>query len=111
MLSKNQKKVDSSSLVQKKPNQSLGETQGGSRNKPSAIIGMIFFGVIITWVLFEIENIPSQLKLLAWSSYQSNKISIIELETKQEFAKFNGVQVGEDGGIFQSLIPNSLTIH
>lgn len=31
----------------------------------------------------------------------SNKISIIELETKQEFAYFDGVKLNETDGIFQ----------
>ena len=50
----------------------------------------------------EIENILSQPKLLAWSSYGSNKISIVELETKQEFADFNGVKPNKSDGIYSS---------
>ena len=29
--------------------------------------------------------------LLAWSSMKNNQISIVELETKQKFGKFDGV--------------------
>ena len=39
--------------------------------------------------------------LLAWSSDFENKIRIVELETKQEFANFNGVKLNNSSsGIF-----------
>ena len=38
--------------------------------------------------------------LLAWSSQYSNKISIVELESKQEFSKFDGVKLKTSDGIF-----------
>ena len=47
---------------------------------------------------FEIENIPSKPKLLAWSSDENNKISIVEIET-QQFANFDGVKLNK-GSIF-----------
>ena len=31
--------------------------------------------------------------LLAWSSDKNNRIRIVELETKQEFVSFDGVQL------------------
>ena len=52
---------------------------------------------------FEIENIPSQPKLLAWSSWMDNKINIAELETKQEFTNFDGAKLNKTDGIFQLL--------
>ncbi len=32
-------------------------------------------------------------KLLAWCSYEDNKISIVELETKEEYTNFDGAQI------------------
>ena len=48
MLPKNNEKGDSSNLVEEESKQLQDETQSGSPNKPSTIIGMIFFVVIIT---------------------------------------------------------------
>ena len=106
-------KRDSFSLVDEGSDQLKGETQSVSSNKPSAIIGFIFFVVIITWTLFKIENISSKPKLLAWCSQRNNKISIVELETQQEFANFVEVALKDTNGIFHSFIldSTSLTIH
>ena len=62
---------------------------------------------------FEIENIPSKPKLLAWSADENNKISIVEIETQQEFANFVEVALKDTNGIFHSFIldSTSLTIH
>ena len=49
---------------------------------------------------FEIENISSKPKLLAWCS-SNNKISVAELETEKEFTKFDGVKLSKTGVIFQ----------
>ena len=77
--------------------------QSGSRNNTSALIGIILsiFVIIIYINCFLIESIPSQRKLLAWSSRWNNKISIVEIEKKQQFAKFDGVKLNEGGSIFQ----------
>ena len=93
MLSKNQEKEDPSNHVDEESKQLQGETQSGSPNRSSAITGIItaIFVIIIT-SFFEIENISPQPKLLAWSS-DMNKIDVVELETKQEFANFDGVNL------------------
>ena len=115
MLPKNQEKEDSSSLVYEELKQLQGETQSGSPNKASAIIGMrLYFVIIIYMNCFSIESTPSAPKLLAWCSGVNNKISIIELETKQEFVNFDGVKLSEKPySIFQPLVSdsNSVTIH
>lgn len=51
--------------------------------------------------VFSIEANPSTPKLLTWSSEHENRIKIIDLETKQEFAKFIGVNLKKEHGIFQ----------
>ena len=107
MLPTNQEIDDSSNLVDEKSMQLQDKTPGDSRKKPSTIIGIIFFVVIIAWPFFEIENIPSQPKLLAWSSWMSNKISIAEIETQQEFTNFDGVKLNYDSCIFQLFISQS----
>ena len=56
---------------------------------------------------FEIENIPSKPKLLAWSADENNKISIVEIETQQEFANFDGVKL-KKGSIFLPFISDSI---
>jgi hypothetical protein len=38
-------------------------------------------------------------KLLAWCSWKSNDISMIDLETKQKYAEFKGVQI--EGSAFK----------
>ena len=48
----------------------------------------------------EIENIPSQPKLLAWCSRMNNKIRIVEIEAQQEFANFDGVKLNNIASIF-----------
>ena len=48
--------------------------------------------------------------LLAWSSQYSNKISIVELESKQEFSKFDGVKLKTSDGIFHFIHINSSLI-
>ena len=58
MIPKNQGKENSSNLVDEESKQPLGETQSGSPNKPSAIVGIIFFVVIITWTLFSNRKHP-----------------------------------------------------
>ena len=110
MLPTNQ---DSSNLVDEESKQPQGETQSCSPNKLSANIGIIFFVVIIYMIFYiflEIENISSKPKLLAWCSYRTNKISIVELETKQEFTNFNGVKLSKTGSIFQLFISDSDSI-
>ena len=104
MLPKNHEKEDSSNLVDEESKQPQDETQSGSSNKPSAITGIfalfILFFIIIYLKFFSIESISCNPKLLAWSSYWDNKISIIELETKEEFANFDGVKLNECGCSF-----------
>ena len=100
MLPKNSEKEDSSNFVDEKSKQLQDETLEDSLKKPSTIIGIIFFVVIIPWTFIEIENIPSQPKLLAWSSEWKNKISIVEIETQQEFANFDGAKLSKAGSIF-----------
>ena len=51
---------------------------------------------------FSIENFSSKPKLLAWSSHYENNIEIVELETKQEFANFDGVKLYQMDGIFST---------
>ena len=108
MLPKHPEKEDSSNFVDKKSKQSQAEAQ---------IIGFLYFiceiFVIFIWFFLKIENIPSQQKLLAWCSYKNNKISIVELETKQEFTNFDGAKLNKTNGILQPFISdsNSLTIH
>ena len=41
--------------------------------------------------------------LLAWSSEWNNKIRIVDLETKQEFSNFDGVDVSKPNGILNLL--------
>lgn len=42
---------------------------------------------------------PSQ--LLAWCSYPNNKISVIDLETKEGYDQFDGVQLNnKDGNLY-----------
>ena len=48
-------------------------------------------------MLFLIEFLPP--KLVAWCSDVSNQINIMDLDTKQEFATFDGVQVSNPGKI------------
>ena len=101
MLPKNNEKEGSSNLVDGKSKQLQDETSGDSLQKTLTTIGIIFFVVIITYEPFcEIENIPSQPKLLAWSSEWKNKISIVEIETQQEFANFDGAKLSKAGSIF-----------
>ena len=97
MLPKNNGKEDSSNLDGEKSKQLQGETHGDSLQKSLTIIGMIFFAVIITWTLFWIESIPSKPKLLAWCSQRK---SIVEIETQQESANFDGVKLNPAGCIF-----------
>ena len=100
MLPKNQEMEGSSNLVDEELKQPQGETQSGSLNKPSIVTGIIFFVVIITWTFLKIEDFPSQPKLLASCSMWSNTIRIVEIETQQEFANFDGVKLNIKG-IFQ----------
>ena len=44
--------------------------------------------------LCKIETRPS--KLIAWCSDQSNKISILNLDTKQEYVSFEGVKLNNN---------------
>ena len=46
------------------------------------------------------EISPTSPTLLAWSSIQENKISIVDLETKQEFVNFDGIQFKNNKGSF-----------
>lgn len=41
------------------------------------------------------EILPVPPTLLAWSSGYNNKISVIDLDTKQSYASFDGVQIIE----------------
>ena len=77
MLPTNNEKEDSSNLDDEKSKQLHDEAREDSLKKLLTTIGIIVFVVIITWTLFEIDNIPSQRKLLAWSSSKNNKISIL----------------------------------
>ena len=112
MLPTNNEKEDSCNLVDEKSKQLQSETRGDSLKKSLTIIGIIFFVVIIT-SFFEIENISSQPKLLAWSSHWYNKINIVEIETQEEFANFEGVKLNNTGNIFQlfTFDSNSVTIY
>ena len=93
----NEKEVSSNLLEEESPEASL--------KKPSTIIGIIFFCRDHYINPFEIENIPSQPKLLAWTSEVNNKISIVELETKQECANFDGMKLNlKTEGIYSPLI-------
>ena len=38
----------------------------------------------------------------------NNKISIVDLETKQEFANFDGVKLNKTGSIFSPFISDSI---
>ena len=52
--------------------------------------------------------------LLAWFSGKNNKIRIVELESKQEYANFDGVKLSNlNDGIFDLIIFGSkmITIH
>lgn len=53
------------------------------------------------------EESPASSTLLAWSSLLSNKIRIIELESKQEFANFDGVNLRKVERIFILIISGS----
>ena len=102
MLPKNKEKEEPSNHAYEKSKQLRSETPGDSLEKSLTIIGIISFLVIIYIdPFFEIDNISSQPKLLAWCSQWENKISIVEIETQQEFANFNGVKLNKTCGIFQ----------
>ena len=101
MLPASNKKEDSSNLIDEKSKELQGETRGDSQKEPSPIIGLYFISLSLHQSSVEIENIPSQAKLLAWCSYDNNKISIVEIETQQEFANFDGVKLNETSGILQ----------
>ena len=45
------------------------------------------------------EVYPAYTTLLTWSSWKENKISVVEIETKQEYSTFDGVQPNETNGI------------
>ena len=49
--------------------------------------------------------------LLAWSSSRNHKISIVELETNQEFANFEGVKLNTKNGISKLIIFTSHLIN
>ena len=47
------------------------------------------------------EEIPlTSPTVLAWCSFQTNKITIVDLEAKQEFVSFYGVRLRKIGSIF-----------
>lgn len=61
--------------------------------------------------LILIEELPPRPPtLLAWSSQCNNKISIVELETKREFASFDGVKLIKVDSILLFPIINSSLI-
>lgn len=65
---------------------------------------------IMIWIW--IEEMSST--LLAWFSGKNNKIRIVELESKQEYANFDGVKLSNlNDGIFDLIIFGSkmITIH
>ena len=102
MLPKGSEKESSSNLVKEESKHSESEKQSGPSNKPSAIIGTLFsihcsflysFGFFVL-----IEDVTSKAKLLASASWMKNTIDIIELETKQKYATFDGVQLSETCG-------------
>ncbi len=35
--------------------------------------------------------------LLAWCSYETNQINVIDLETKQKYVTFNGARISDTG--------------
>ena len=107
MLPKNNEKGDSSNLIDEKSKELQVETRGDSQKEPSPIIGLYFLSLSLHQSSFEIENIPSQAKLLAWCSYD-NKISIVEIETQQEFANFDGVKLNNSVSILQPFISDSI---
>ena len=101
MLPKTQEIEDSSNLFEEEPKQLQGETQFGSPNKSSAIIGIIHpIFIFFRHNPCKTENLSSKPKLLAWCSHKNNKINIVELETKQDFANFDGVNSQFSSGSF-----------
>ena len=100
-------KRDSSDPVDEELESLQGETPRDSLKNFSTTIGIIFLSWSLHELIFEIENIPSQPKLLAWCSQGNNKISIVELETQQEFDE---VKLNKAGGIFQPFISHSNSI-
>lgn len=59
------------------------------------------------------EPSPPTPTLLAWTSWEENKISIIELGTKQKFSTFDGVQLRKMRGILETnqANPYPITVH
>ena len=109
---KNQEIKDSSNPFEEESKQLQGETQIGSPNKPSAIIGIIHsIFIIFRHNHCKIESVSSMPEPFAWSSGMNNKINIVELETKQEFANFDGVKLKKPHGIFQLFISDSYIGH
>ena len=61
-----------------------------------------FFIIIIYMNCFcSTDNITSMTRLPVWSSIVNNNISIIDLETKQEIANFDGVKLKKIDSILQ----------
>ena len=56
----------------------------------SSHFSLFLFPIMIKIWIPEIS--PTSSTLLAWSSEKNNRIRVVELETKQEFTNFDGVQ-------------------
>ena len=102
-------KDSSSSLVAEASKQLQVEVQSTFINKSIESLGNILFYLshllLTSFWLFLIETIDATPKLIAWSSILNNKISIVELDTKQEFANFDGVKLNKkDGNLTISLL-------
>ena len=99
MLPKGKAKKDSSNRIDKKTKELQGATRKDDPMEPLAIMGntssfsTLFYLFIHLNCSALIEDTALKPELLAWSSRMSNKIHTVELKTKQDYAKFDGVKL------------------